>query len=87
MIGCGIFFVDLDGNHDLLFRRLWLLTLMVGVGLGLPLPSVTSRLPFSSLSQNSEPSSSSELCRRVDISLRMLKLGRDNMVKCHSSWG
>lgn len=86
MIGCGIFFVDdLDDCNQLLllFRRLSLnlgLGIGLGLGLGLPLPSVNCKLAFSSLSQNRDMLSSSEWCRLLGISCRMLKLDRDNIL-------
>jgi hypothetical protein len=79
MIGCGIFFVD-DLDIHLLPRCLR--SSVFNDGQGLPLPSVTLKPAFSSLSQNK---SSSEFCRRWGMSLRMLKFDRDNIVTRHSS--
>lgn len=79
IIGCGIFFVAGFDIHDLLFRRLR--PSAFRGGLGLSLPSVNLELAFSSLSQKR---SSSEPCRRCEMSLRMLKFDRDSIVDRNS---
>ena len=75
IIGWGIFFVEPFDIHGLPLRRFR--SSVLRDGLGLPLPSVTFKLAFSSLSQKR---SSSEFCRRCGMSLRMLKFDRDNIV-------
>lgn len=75
MIGCGIFFVGLDCSHVLPPVLLRSGAPLLSLGLGLPHPSVTLRLAFSSLSQNKEISSSSSVWWWIlGISCLMLKL-------------